>query len=451
MPIESPRRSRRTLLGAAVAVLLATLAVVVPGTPVHAANLEQHSPATYNMQGSNSDTTPKWSNDIVQLTIQHDVLALQEAGPVPAQDPNGLFAYQGSFSSGPLTVYHYLRNFGTSSRPIVRHVYFMETDPNGHRVNLAMVTAAEPDTVWFTVATGGRPNFGVQFGQTVFFTIHALSGGGTDAQAAVAAIANGVRGAGLDYAIMGDFNRNPNTLAGLLPNGAHIYRSGDPTQQSGGELDYMVASRDLGAAGVFYEGHVLGGIGSDHFPVEFGAVPLQAAAAPYKIGSYSNYTDQERILDVFQNDSSNGTHIVTWEQNGGLNQVFTFQPTADGNYTIRSGSTGKCLDLNNGPNATAGDYVNEWDCLGQATQEWWVGYWPSDPGALAIVNTTKNLCLDEFKNGTGNGVWADAYTCTGADNQKWTLQFQGTSLYPSAFGPAGSAHIEAVRPAPVSG
>src|SRR5260370_27426351 len=61
-------------------VALGASCLTVAGTSAEAANLEQHSPVTYNMQGASADTTPKWSSDIPGL-LNHDVIALQEAGP----------------------------------------------------------------------------------------------------------------------------------------------------------------------------------------------------------------------------------------------------------------------------------------------------------------------------------------------------------------------------------
>src|SRR3989454_8622761 len=305
------------------AVALAASCLPVAGTPAGAANLEQHNPVTYNMQGASADTTPKWSSDIPGL-LNHDVIALQEAGPLPPLDPNGVFSYQDRRSVNGMTVYHYLRNFGTRSRPNFRHVYFMQTDPNGNRVNLAMVTQNPADQTWFLAPAfaGSRASFGVQFGNTVFYTMHGLSGGGNDVPNMVNRIVDGSQANGLDYAILGDFNRDPSTLiGGPLRASAHIYRSGRATQQSGGELDYMVASRDMGALGLLYQGHRLGGFSSDHYPVEFGVVPLRAAAG-YSIGSYSNHGPQERIAAVSQNKRANGTHTITYDPNGGANQRF---------------------------------------------------------------------------------------------------------------------------------
>jgi hypothetical protein len=419
---------------AAVAALVAGL-LSAATAPALAANLEQHRPATYNMQGSQGgDLTPKWSNDIPRLLQNHDVLALQEAGPLPPLDPNGIFHYQDSTTINGHAIYHYLRNFGSNDRPILRHVYFLETDPNGHRVNLAMVTEVEPDALWVTTPSfaGSRASFGVQLGNTVFNNVHGLSGSGNDIPGQLAAIDAGQGGAGWDYAVLGDFNRLPGSLNGRLPANANVYRPGVATQVSGGELDYMVASRYV----PLFTGHALPGISADHLPVEFGIIQLRAAAG-YSIGSYSAYGGQERVVDIYQNNSANGTHVIVYDNHDGDNQDFNIVPTADGNYTIRNQSTNKCLDLNNGPNARAGDYINEWDCLGQSTQEWSVRYWSSDPGAAAIVNVSTGYCLDVFRNGTGNGTWTDIWPCTGQDNQKWTLQYLGSTLTTAnAFSPA---------------
>jgi hypothetical protein len=77
-------------------------------------------------------------NQVPQLLRNHDVLALQETGPVPPLDPNGDFHCQDSTTVNGYT----LRDFGHDP-VMLRHVYFLETDPNGHRNNLTMVTEVE--------------------------------------------------------------------------------------------------------------------------------------------------------------------------------------------------------------------------------------------------------------------------------------------------------------------
>lgn len=424
---QSGRRGRHTTtllrLGFAALIAATTTLTVVPAA--EAAPLEQHTPATYNMQGASAETASKWSSDIRDLTAGHDVLALQEAGPVPALTPGGSFNYVNTYGNGAGAVHHYTRNFGTSSRPLLRQVYFLRTDQGGNRVNLAMVTRNQPDEVVIvppTFATS-RWSFGLRFGQTVFFTVHALSGGGNDGPGMVRRIAQFTAQHGWDYAVMGDFNRDPDRWAGQLPQGSFLYRSGQATQQSAGELDYMIASRAV----QLYEGRRLGGYSSDHYPVDFQVFPLRAAAMPVSIGSYSNHGGSERILDIYQNESGNGTHVITYDPNGGRNQLFNLVPAGWNGYTIRSVSTGKCVDLDHGPNARESDFVNEWDCQGQSTQIWRFYGWPDDPGAVLVYNPSKNMCLDVLGNRTGNGRWPGIYRCTGAINQKWTLQDRTTS------------------------
>jgi hypothetical protein len=406
-------------------VALAAGLLAVSGTQAQAANLEDHHPITYNMQGGQrGNVTPKWANDVPQLLAGHDVLALQEAGPLPPRDQTTAFLYQDSVRVSGYTVHHYLRNFGSDSRSLWAHVYFMETDPSGHRVNLAMVTLQEADDVWVTRPTfaNTRPSFGIQLGNTVFNDVHAAANGGGDAPGMIENIAAGQGAAGLDYAVLGDFNRNPGTLEGQLPGGANLYRPGVPTHLNGGEYEYMVANRQV----PLYTGHATRLRSADHLAVEFGVFPLQGAAG-YAIGSYSAYGDGERVLDIDRESRDNGAHVNVYDNHDGANQHFNFVPVGGGVYTIRNQMTGKCLDLNNGSRAGAGDYVNEWDCQGQPTQNWVVRSWPDDPGAAEIQNSYTGLCLDVFGEGTGNGTWTDVWTCTGHDNQKWTLEYLDNS------------------------
>ncbi|KIZ16767.1 RICIN domain-containing protein [Streptomyces natalensis] len=385
------------------------------------------------MQGSSQDTTPKWTSDLPQLLARHDIIALQEAGPLPARNQEGPFKYVDSTMVGDETVYHYTRNFGTRTSPINRHVYFLETDPRGHRVNLAMVTENRANQIWTVPAQlrSSRAAFGLRYGRTVFFTVHARSRGhGPDVPALVRHIDNPVRAAGYDFAILGDFNREPSSLNGRMPANAHIFRSGRVTQQAGGELDYMIASRNMGRLGLRYQGRLFGGLSADHYPVEFGVIPIRAAAG-FQIGSYSNHGGVgERVLDVRKGNSANGTHIITYDSHNGLNQAFRFVQSQHGGgaYVIRSIRTGKCLDLRRGDRSRAGDYVHEWDCQGQRSQDWLVDIWDADPGALGLVNVVTKDCLDVLGNRTGNGRWVGIWKCNGKYNQKWTFEYRGSTL-----------------------
>ncbi|MFI5783875.1 RICIN domain-containing protein [Nocardia sp. NPDC051570] len=391
-------------------------------------NLEDHHPVTYNMQGGQGgDVTPKWANDIPQLTRNHDVVALQEAGPIPPQDPNGrLFRYQNQVTINGHVIYHYLRNFGTPSRPIDRHVYFLETDPNGHRVNLAFVTTDPPTTFWATdsAITTARPSFGVQFGNTVFNNLHGLSGSGNDIQSLLRNIDAGQRSSARDWVAMGDFNRLPQDLAGRLPANSHIYRPGVPTHMGGSEFEYMASSRSV----PLYTAHAMTGISADHLPVEFGVLRPQARG-PFEFGNYHSYGGGERVIGIQGASSSNGTHINVYDNRTSDDQKWEFIPQSNGTYAIASTLTHKCLDMNKGAHTGNGDWVNEWPCdANLTTQQWKVHYWTQDPGAAAIINAYTNDCLDVSREENYSGSWTVIQLCNGHGSQKWTLQWVGPTL-----------------------
>jgi alpha-galactosidase len=73
-------------------------------------------------------------------------------------------------------------------------------------------------------------------------------------------------------------------------------------------------------------------------------------------------------------------------------------------------SLGKCLDA---PNATAGVRVQVWDCTGAANQQWNL----NTDGTIRSV--AFGLCLDVNRAATTNGGAVILWTCTAANNQRW--------------------------------
>ncbi|MFF1482135.1 RICIN domain-containing protein [Streptomyces sp. NPDC058301] len=395
--------------------MAAVVAAILIGftAPTWAANLEEHHPLTYNMQGGTAYNESKWTSDIVGLLQHHDIVALQEAGP----HPPGTF--QSTYRDGQLAVDYYTWRPGSSSRGQTYHIYFMETDPIGHRVNLAIVTQEQADGVWMFPAAfaTSRPAFGVRLGRTVFVTLHGLSRrqqamGGNDDARLLNTIDQTVRPWGYDWAALGDYNRDPDNLT--VPANSYIYRSHQATQQNGGELDYMVASRAVNG----YSGRRLNGLSPDHYPVDFTTL---RAAAEFSLGSYSN---DGRVLDVEGSGTKNGTHIITYTDRGSANQKWNFRANGNGTYSIVSSSSNKCLDVNGGTSARNGAYVHEWDCGTRAhpAQAWILNYWASNPGQIIIKNSYSGRCLEVLGNKTGDGAQAGASTCTTASNQRWAWE-----------------------------
>src|SRR4030095_3485483 len=110
-------------------------------------DLTERRLVTYNMQGAGL----RWTTEIPRLAEGRDIVFLQEAGPAPTfmnhvrtiHDPRGNLP----------DVEHYLWASGNLDRGgSLFNVYWMQTDPNGNRVNLAMVTPHTPTNVLFLPA-----------------------------------------------------------------------------------------------------------------------------------------------------------------------------------------------------------------------------------------------------------------------------------------------------------
>ena len=221
---------------------------------------------TWNMEGGTHSQQSKWQDGVrlMDTKIGPEIFCLQEAGPVPgsavvhlappwnAAPPAG-FVFD--FRCWPL---------GTTKNPKDRYILWGQTDPGGHRVNIAIVTRAVPTGLWYVAnPIGGRPALGVELpaGEHTF-SVHCFSGGGGDAPGLVTAI-DGAVPAGSTWRAAGDFNREPNTWPG-----GHTGTICPPDMytrwKSKKKLDYMVRNAAATTGGVI-SSLVL----SDHFPVQF--------------------------------------------------------------------------------------------------------------------------------------------------------------------------------------
>lgn len=228
---------------------------------------------TWNMQGATGFRESKWVTDIPRLfSAGAEILCLQECGLLPPRAVN-LAAPAWLAGPGAVNTRFAQINYGTRSRPAYVNVLWAETDPVGHRVNLAVAylpTAhAALNSVLLPNPAGGgsRPALGLRFpaggGNVVIYTLHAVSPGGADAPGLVGAIV----ATGHPFFAAGDYNRNPASWAGgLIPAGANAcpHNGGVTHPGSGTNLDYAFSS------GGPFNGTVLGSfIVSDHLPVGY--------------------------------------------------------------------------------------------------------------------------------------------------------------------------------------
>ncbi|WP_338322235.1 RICIN domain-containing protein, partial [Xanthomonas euvesicatoria] len=75
-----------------------------------------------------------------------------------------------------------------------------------------------------------------------------------------------------------------------------------------------------------------------------------------------------KVLDVANRGTGNGARLQTWDNLGGSNQIWNFNPTT-GAIQV---STGRCLDVA-GSGVTSGTPVQIWDCSGNKNQKWSLG------------------------------------------------------------------------------
>lgn len=249
-------RPTRPLLtiGLIVALALSVLSAVSLLDPARAfAALGDVPLITYNMQGQSTGTDSKWTTTIGTYANQAEIVALQEAGASPPPPAPG--------SVVQLLGGNQLANGGVGLPPgagsqvihsqwrngyVNQEVYFLQTDPNGGtyqggRVNLAIVTqgqaeavAALPNPTWSNTGLlqRRRATLGVLFSGVWYFNVHATASQGVDAPTLLASISNFVNGRARNetWVTLGDFNRDPASLAPNIPAGAQIYNSGQSTQ-----------------------------------------------------------------------------------------------------------------------------------------------------------------------------------------------------------------------------
>lgn len=395
-----PRATRlRPLLSVLATLLMVGTAVLTSGAPAQAASPDSHVPATWNMQAGPA----RWGA-AYNLAADHDVVALQE---VPQGQPAGS-QYQGMVNG----VEHYLWVRGDGGP--LRHLYILRHSTR----NLGMITAWEPDNV-IVIPGVYRPTLGVvNRGDGILFaSVHAASGGGNDAGSVLRRVQTAAFFQGfLDYAALGDFNREPGNLADLNPPaGHHIYNPGQGTQVSGGELDYMVSDVDTDR----WQATVLGNPGSDHWPVRFGS--LRAAGNPVNFTIHAD--NSKKLLDVYQNEKANGSHVIQYHENGAVNQRWYLAGIGRSSdsgkplYRIVSAASNKCLDVDRGQGSRAGDYLNIWDCHSYAGDPDHGGYQrdtqnftlehpdPVRPNLTMLRNNSTGLYANINHNQPGDGNW----------------------------------------------
>lgn len=187
----------------------------------------ENSIASWNMQGGSN-----WGQ--VRQLREHDMISLQESGTPP---------FMGSLTLQPSGVHTGTYNFGTRSRPDVRHVAHWQNDINSHARNSLTILSTAPITNTQLLPAPSptlRPGLMAETHGINLVDIHAPSGNHN----AAAGVTNSIlRQAPPSFMAMGDFNAPPEVMARRVPHS--VTHPSGATQQSGNTLDYAVHSRDF--------------------------------------------------------------------------------------------------------------------------------------------------------------------------------------------------------------
>ena len=130
------------------------------------------------------------------------------------------------------------------------------------------------------------------------------------------------------------------------------------------------------------------------------------------------------VMDVNGGGKTEGTNIIQWTANGGLNQQWKFETLGNGYYKITSVlNPAYSLDVNGG-GAANGTRVIQWTYHGGINQQWKII--ENADGSISLMSRlsaesgTRSV-LDVNGGGTKAGVNIIQWTSNGLDNQKWSL------------------------------
>lgn len=407
--------------------------------------------ATWNMQGAG--TTGGWTNiggeyeskyglGVLPLAVQNgaEVILLQEAGSPPGGATHLNDIPQNTFTRAdgtqpPVREYRY---GGTASRP-QGYLYWLHTDTSGtnppNRVNLAIATRTRiaPADIFVVESTiaGGRPALGVNIDGMVHFTVHGFSGNGNDMAGLVNRIrirmaAAGPNGAALDWAVMGDFNREPDALRTALDNLAPgqfaVYAPPShthPTLNPQSSYDYAVMPNAGNVPFVRASAVLRDQTMSDHLPVLYELGGLQAGAEPPELAQ------QPRPPEAAVLRNADTTNVASALQ-GGTNviadapfdsaqaQTWSLHPEPEfpGYYRLVSRISGDYMGQQDGArNARVVQWPHE------AADQLWLPVYQGDG-----TWTLQNLVTDQLLTAVNGGAALEGRDTDESAAQRWFFQ-----------------------------
>lgn len=125
------------------------------------------------------------------------------------------------------------------------------------------------------------------------------------------------------------------------------------------------------------------------------------------------------LLDAANGGVVNGTGIIQWPYNRGVNQMWRFQHLGAGKYKITGLASGRALDVANAA-VSNGSKVHLWDYFGGGNQIWQVT--PVDNRYFRLCPThAPGSCLDVQGVSKAPGAQVQLWQYLGGANQQWAL------------------------------
>jgi hypothetical protein len=157
------------------------------------------------------------------------------------------------------------------------------------------------------------------------------------------------------------------------------------------------------------------------FSIQAGNGSIPAASAP-SFNPSQYYTlasvNSGKLLDDYNNSTSDGAAVDQWMANSGDNQQWQIQNVTGNLYKIVNRHSGKALDLYNNSHNT-GATIDQWTWNNGNNQLWYFAAQPD--GSWVIRNFESGQVLDVAGGSTANGAAIDQWTPISQTNQEWTI------------------------------
>jgi hypothetical protein len=173
-------------------------------------------------------------------------------------------------------------------------------------------------------------------------------------------------------------------------------------------LESLCASAKSGAAKL--------GDGSDISNLCLAGTMPAGSVAP--MGTVRSVTSG-KCLDLPGGQTNDGTPVIQFNCHGGKNQQWRIEPAGNETHRIISQASGKCIGVN--PKAKGkGEQIIQPRCTNAPEQLWNI---KNVSGGYVFQNTDNRFCLDVPNASSADGVKLITWSCNGGLNQTWSYAF----------------------------